>query len=103
MNYTSASDFTRDALIHKKLIESQCYNRMKIIRLRDDSKDMQRIHMCVFFVVFPTLYASRALVDVLFPPLPLGGGGGGVRWTLKGYAARACLVNKYFTKETPTE
>ena len=31
------------------------------------------------------------------------GGGGGVRRTLKGYAARVCLVNKYFTKETPAE
>ena len=31
------------------------------------------------------------------------GGGGGVRWTLKGYAARACLVNKCFAKEAPAE
>ena len=35
------------------------------------------------------------------------GAGCPVRWTLKGYAARACLVNsllnKYFTKETPAE
>ena len=26
-----------------------------------------------------------------------------VRWTLKGHTARACLVNKCFTKETPAE
>ena len=32
-----------------------------------------------------------------------GGGGGGEMDTCRGYAARACLVNKYFTKETPAE
>ena len=28
---------------------------------------------------------------------------GGSRWTVKGYAARARLVKRYFTKETPGE